>query len=322
MNLTRRTLMGATIVTAATATLAGSALAQSTTRAFTHDAGTTDIPVAPQRIVSLHDISQTLPLIEFGKRPVGSGGRIDPDGKPFIMAGHSLTGVDFHNSDIVFVDREDFEAIAALSPDLIMTNNDSTLEQLSLIAPTIVLNRDTNPGLEQLRKVADAAGVLGRFEALEQRFEWQLARLGAMLPDAANTIVSLITPEEDTFAAHKHATRGSIGYMLARLGFREPEVVQQIEKGDAKISPELVTQLDGDFVIGSMGFGQPTPAFVHQAMEDMAPGWADFLHAPQHNQFIVISRDEALALSFSAFDLMEMIIMTNIAGRGFVPLAA
>jgi iron complex transport system substrate-binding protein len=322
MNITRRALMGATIVTAAGAALVTPVLAQGTTRSFEHDVGVTEIPVNPQRIVSLHDISQTLPLIEFGKRPVGSGGRMADDGRPFIMAGQSLTGVDFHNSDIAFVDREDFETIAALQPDLIMTNNDSTLDRLSLIAPTIVLNRDTNPGLAQLRKVADAAGVLDRFEALEARFQWQVARLRTQLPNAADITVSLVTPEDGALSAHKHATRGSIGYMLAQLGFAEPAVVQQIDKGDAQISPELVTQLDGDFVIGSMGFGQLTPAHVHEAMEAMAPGWAGFLHAPRHNQFIVISRDEALALSFSAFDLMEVIIQSNIAGRGFVPLAA
>jgi iron complex transport system substrate-binding protein len=321
MNLTRRALVGAAIIAAAGTTLVTPALAQGERRTFEHDLGTTDIPVDPQRIVALHDISQTLPLIEFGKRPVGSGGRIGDDGKPFIMAGNSLTGVDFHNSDIVFVDREDFEAIAALSPDLIMTNNDTNLEQLSLIAPTVVLNRDTNPGLAQLRKVADAAGVLDRYLALEARFNWQVERLRGQLPNAGSITVSLVTPEDEALSAHKHATRGSIGYMLAQLGFAEPEIVRQIERGDAKVSPELVTQLDGDFVIGSMGFGQPTPAHVHEAMEAMAPGWAGFLHAPRHNQFIVISRDEALALSFSAFNLMEGIIQSNIAGRGFVPLA-
>ncbi|MGB3338168.1 MAG: ABC transporter substrate-binding protein [Devosia sp.] len=322
MNLTRRALMGATLISAAGATLVAPAFAQGAMRPFEHDLGTTDIPVDPKRIVALHDISQTLPLIEFGKPPVGSGGRTDAEGKPYLLAGYSLTGVDFKNSDIVFVDREDFEAIAALSPDLIMTNNDSTLGQLSLIAPTIVLNRDTNPGLAQLRKVADAAGVLDRYDALEVRFKWQVERLRAQLPDAASITVSLVTPEGETLSAHKHATRGSIGYLLAQLGFAEPAVVQHIDRGDAKISAELVTQLDGDFIIGSMGSDQPTPADVHEAMETMAPGWTNFLHAPQHNQFIVISRDEALALSFSAFDLMEAIIQSNIAGRSFVPLAA
>ncbi len=316
---TRRELFGAGAAFATGAILAGSALAQANgTRLFEHDAGTTEIPVNPQRIVSLHDISQTLPLIEYGKPPVGSAGRTAADGTRFLLAGYSLTGVDFANSGIVPVDSSDFEGIAALTPDLITTNSPNDLDRLSLIAPTVVLNRDNNPGLAQLRKVADAAGVLDRYAALEARFNWQLDRLRRVLPNAGEILVSLVTPERGALSAHKHATRGSIGYMLTQLGFKEPAVVQAIAKGDAQLSGERVQELDGDFVIGSMALNEPTPAHVYASMDALAPGWSGALHAPRNNQFIVLQRDEALALSFSAFDLVEMIILTNIAGRGYV----
>lgn len=316
--VTRRDVLGgAAVVTGAL--LTAPALAQASgMREFEHDAGTTAIPVNPHRIVSLHDISQTLPLIEYSKPPVGSAGRTAADGSRFLLAGYSLTGTDFHNSDIVPVDRSDFEGIAALGPDLITTNSADDLDRLSLIAPTIVLNRDNNPGLAQLRKVADAAGVLDRYAALETRFNWQIERLHRVLPNPGEIVVSLVTPEHGALSAHKHATRGSIGYVLAQLGFKEPEVVQAIEKGDAQLSGERIEELDGDFIIGSMGSDDATPSHVYASMEALSPGWSNALHAPRNNQFVILQRDEALALSFSAFDLMEMIIVSNIAGRGYV----
>lgn len=170
--------------------LAAPALAHSAgeTRTFEHDAGTSEIPVNPQRVASLHDISRTLPLIAYGKRPVGSAGRTAGDGSRFLPAGYSLTGIAFADSDIIPLDSGDFEGIAVLEPDLITTNSANDLDRLSLIAPTVVLNRDSNPGLG--RKVADAAGVLDRYEALETGFnEAQVLSLSFSAFDLMGTII-------------------------------------------------------------------------------------------------------------------------------------
>src|SRR5690554_2834459 len=121
------------------------ALAQET-RSFTDDAGrTVEIPANPQRIAALHDLSITIPLIELGIHPVASQGRTTEAGEGFIRSSKVLTGVDFDNSDIVFVGNApvDMEALAATEPDLIIVNpnwNYGSLEQVEVIAPTVVLD--------------------------------------------------------------------------------------------------------------------------------------------------------------------------------------
>ncbi|WIJ24951.1 hypothetical protein [Devosia sp. RR2S18] len=54
-------------------------------RAFTHAGGETCIPEDPQRIVSLHDQSVTLTLLEVGAPVVGSHGRVDEEGARFAF---------------------------------------------------------------------------------------------------------------------------------------------------------------------------------------------------------------------------------------------
>ncbi|STW79186.1 iron compound-binding protein of ABC transporter family [Klebsiella michiganensis] len=81
------------------------------------------VPLHPQRIVSLHDLDITIPLIELGVPPVASHGRTRPDGSHFLRASAQLTGVDFDNSAIRFIGTADIdlEAVAAAKPDLIIT---------------------------------------------------------------------------------------------------------------------------------------------------------------------------------------------------------
>ena len=107
---------------------------------FTDDLGRkVTVPAHPKRIVSLHDLDITIPLIELGVPPVASHGRTRPDGSHFIRSGALLTGVDFDNSSIAFIGTADIdiEAIVAAKPDLIITEptRNTPIEQLEKIAP-------------------------------------------------------------------------------------------------------------------------------------------------------------------------------------------
>ena len=71
------------------------------TQTFTDDLGrTVTVPLHPQRIVSMHDLDITIPLIELGVPPVASHGRTRPDGSHYLRSSAQLTGIDFDNSDI------------------------------------------------------------------------------------------------------------------------------------------------------------------------------------------------------------------------------
>ncbi len=109
------------------------------TQTFTDDLGrTVTVPLHPQRIVSMHDLDITIPLIELGAPPIASHGRTRPDGSHYLRSSAQLTGVDFDNSDIRFIGTADIdlEAVAAARPDLIITepSRHVSVEQLEKIA--------------------------------------------------------------------------------------------------------------------------------------------------------------------------------------------
>ncbi len=110
------------------------------------DAVTTQcIPAAPQRIVSMHDMTITLTLLELGAPVVGSMGRLDEAGDAYMRGVDLVLGTDFESSGIVNIgawDTLDYEAIARLAPDLIIGLSPWDEEyagRLARIAPTVLI---------------------------------------------------------------------------------------------------------------------------------------------------------------------------------------
>jgi iron complex transport system substrate-binding protein len=153
---------------------------------FTDDLGRkVTVPQHPQRIVSLHDLDITIPLIELGVPPVASHGRTRPDGSHFLRSSGMLTGVDFDNSTIRFIGTADIdiEAIAAVKPDLIITEptRNTPVEQLEKIAPTVSIDHLDGGAPEIYRKLAQLTGTQARLAILERRYEEQIKALKATL---------------------------------------------------------------------------------------------------------------------------------------------
>lgn len=133
------------------------------TQTFTDDLGrTVTVPLHPQRIVSMHDLDITIPLIELGAPPIASHGRTRPDGSHYLRSSAQLTGVDFDNSDIRFIGTADIdlEAVAAARPDLIITepSRHVSVEQLEKIAPTVSIDHLQGSAPEIYRKLAQLTG--------------------------------------------------------------------------------------------------------------------------------------------------------------------
>jgi len=120
-------------------------------RAHAHSAGTTCVPERPERIISLHDLTITLPLVELGltDRIVGSMGRLE-DGapEPTMSTVPDLFGVDFDTTGIAFLGvwEYDLEAIAALQPDLIIgrPSEDAIYSQLRRPSCSTLRSRSSN----------------------------------------------------------------------------------------------------------------------------------------------------------------------------------
>ena len=295
------------------------------TRPFTDDLGvTSDIPVRPLRIVSMHDVSLTIPLLELGVIPVGSHGRTTADGVPFIRSSATLTGIDFDNSEIVFIGNNpaDIEAIAAVEPDLILTTTWQSIDPdlLRQVAPTLVFNDSLRPGFGLYEVLADITGTTARYEALVERYENQIAQIRRVI-DTQNISVSVLQGGNgQIFVWH---TYGSLGRVLRDAGFRFPQIVDAIPEGEyATFSAEQLQALDADFIFSTYRTDAlELPEDALRFMNEALPNFCDFLHACRENQYIIIPREEASANSFYGLGQMAITVLTHVSGQRYVPMA-
>lgn len=313
------------LIAAGILALAGlTAVSARETRSFTDDAGRmVDIPTQPLRIVALHDLSLTVPLIELGVYPIGSHGRTTPENVPFIRSSKVLTGVDFDNSDIQFVGNlpADVEAVAALEPDLILTTpwQTANVEQLQAIAPTVVLDDDARGAFEIFDVLAELTNTEDRLAVLKTRYEGQVAQIRRLI-EPGSVMASVIQANDGKlYIEHTYATLGKV---LRDAGFTFPARVEAIPAGESvELGAETLPEFDADFVFATYRTDTlQTPADAVGALETALPNFCEFLHACRENQFIVIPREEASAASYYALGAISYMLISNISGRDFVPL--
>ena len=315
-------------VLAAFAMLAGlamPAMAQET-RAFTASNGTFDIPVAPQRIVALNDQIVALPLYELGAPLVGSAGRTDADGNHFLRGGMDTLGIDYANTDIAYVggfNALDIEAIAALSPDLIIggTYTDAAVaEQLQNVAPTLLIDNGALGLIETLRTLADVSGKSGNFEARYQRYLGNVERLKSFIgdPEAISATMTFMFPEAAELWVYRTGL-GAIAQVLEDVGFAQPAAVAGLAEPQASWSAELIQGLDADFIFGFYR-QQPdaTPETIFAAYEKFAPGWCQALTACQNGQFVLLP-GPTFGSTMAGLDLALELVENTVVGRPFTP---
>ena len=303
--------------------LVAPALAQQTS-SFTDDAGrVVEVPTHPLRIVSLHDLAITVPLLELGVTPVGSHGRTTAEGVPFIRSSDVLTGVDFDNSDIKFVGNlpADVEAVAALEPDLILTTpwQTASVEQLAAIAPTVVLDDESRGDLAMHDVLAELTGTEDRLAVLKARYEGQLAQIRRLIDTGSVSVNVIQGVDGQLFSWH---TYGALGKVLRDAGFSFPARVDAIPAGEYEsMSAETLPELDADFVFVTYRTDTlETPASALEHLEAVMPGFCQFLHACRENQMIIIPREEASASSYYGLGVLSYMIISHISGRTFVPM--
>lgn len=304
-------------------------------RDFTDDLGrTVSIPVSPQRIVSVREEQFTAPLWELGANLVGSAGLTDAnknDGKPYPRGAYDLFHLTFENSGLTWIgspNEPDFEAMAALEPDLILAPawQQNLVEKYSAIAPTIIFDPTKDRALDRYRRIADVAGKLDVFNA---RLDGYMRRVDVYKAVVADTIgnpgeVSVVVAQASTEEGGGIAISSNneaLSQVLHDLGFGMPAIVEDLGLGNDLISGELLESIQADFMIGTynVAWGQ-TPTAQDAAWDQIAPGWKDFLHAARHNQHFYIDREPMRALSFRTLEETMAIVASNIAARGFVPL--
>ncbi|HDT0688676.1 TPA: iron-siderophore ABC transporter substrate-binding protein [Klebsiella aerogenes] len=299
--------------------LCAGAAAAVDSQTFTDDLGrTVSVPLHPQRIVSMHDLDITIPLIELGVPPVASHGRTRPDGSHYLRSNAQLTGVDFDNSDIRFIGTADIdlEAVAAAKPDLIITepSRHVSVEQLAKIAPTVSIDHLQGSAPLIYRKLAQLTGSQARLAVLERRYQEQIKQLKATVAPQQYR-VSVIQANNGKVTVH-HSYH-ALGRVLRDAGFRFPPLIDKIPDGQRiDVSAEQLPELDADFVFATWRSdtgGKPQDEL--KAMEAVMPGWCDFMRACRTGRYILLPREEVISNSYAALTLMVAQVQSHIAGR-------
>ncbi|ATY02942.1 iron-siderophore ABC transporter substrate-binding protein [Klebsiella aerogenes] len=299
--------------------LCAGAAAAADSQTFTDDLGrTVTVPLHPQRIVSMHDLDITIPLIELGVPPVASHGRTRPDGSHYLRSSAQLTGVDFDNSEIRFIGTADIdlEAVAAAKPDLIITepSRHVSVEQLAKIAPTVSIDHLQGSAPRIYRKLAQLTGSQARLAVLERRYQEQIKQLKATV-DPQQYRVSVIQANNGKVTVH-HSYH-ALGRVLRDAGFRFPPLIDKIPDGQRiDVSAEQLPELDADFVFATWRSdtgGKPQDEL--KAMEAVMPGWCDFMRACRTGRYILLPREEVISNSYAALTLMVAQVQSHIVGR-------
>ncbi|MGK5173171.1 ABC transporter substrate-binding protein [Geodermatophilus sp. CPCC 205761] len=223
------------------------------TRTVEHALGTTEIEGTPERVVVL-DTGELDAVLALGVTPVGSVRTDVSDALPAYIedAGTDPTRI----ANVGTIAEPDLEAIAALEPDLILSNavrHTDVYEQLSALAPTVFAEAVGETWQENLRLAGEALGRTEEAEELLAAHEERAAEVGALFGDPAATEVSIVR-FLDGSAVRLYGEGSFIGAVLADVGFARP-AVQRTAETFVEVGPEEIGQADGDLVF-SAAYGQ------------------------------------------------------------------
>lgn len=217
------------------------------TRTLEHALGTAEVPVRPERIVSLSPAEITDPLVALGRKPVGSVTNAPDDpasgaspGYPPALAG-KVEGIESVGNY-----PPNIEKIAALEPDLILCfeYDENVYDRLSEIAPTVAVDSRVNDFKERLRKIATAVGAEGEAEEVLADYR---DRVEELRPGLEGTSVAVVYPYGGDVLIHGPEYLSS--KVLADLGLEVQAVGGEFnEYGTGFISEELVPEITADHV--------------------------------------------------------------------------
>lgn len=213
---------------------------------FSNQFGETEVPLKPQCVVSLHDFSLTIQLMELDITPCGSVAR-KKLWKPAYFRGVQHR---FNTDSIKYIGSHsspDIEAIAALKPDLIigLSYQKKWVERLSTIAPVVILPvRETHTTVwaEQLSKLVDKSD---KFKQQQKEYNWILSEFNRLLPNASNISITTLEVYKDSFQL---IGRGGIDDVIKDMKLGRTEAYLNAKKG-VNYSLEKISDFNSDVII-------------------------------------------------------------------------
>jgi iron complex transport system substrate-binding protein len=236
-----------------------------------HRYGTTTIPSAPTRIVTV-GLTEQDALLALGIVPVATTewlGAYDGEVGPWAterLGGAALPKV-LSNADGI-----EFEKIAALRPDLILGLYSDLAQadyaKLSVIAPTVA----APPGVSDFgigwdvatRTIGAAVGLAGQAEELVAGVEASFASYAQANPAFGGASAAVATPYEGYFVFGASDPRTQL---LTRLGFTFPTALDEFvgDEYGKSLSEELAGKLDLDALVWLLDHPKSDTAKLHSS---------------------------------------------------------
>lgn len=203
------------------------------------------LPRAPTRVVVL-EFSFADALASVNVSPVGVAD--DNDEKRLPAQVRKIIG---KWTSVGTRGQPSIEAIANLKPDLIVADLDrhkAVYDQLSAIAPTLLLasrGEDYEGSLQSAAKIAEALGKTQEMKARLERHRAVMADYASKVPDGATMMFG--ASREDSFSAH--GPESYDGSVLLSLGVKVPEVQGKGNDAYNFVSIEQLLALNPDYLL-------------------------------------------------------------------------
>ncbi|GAA5118293.1 iron-siderophore ABC transporter substrate-binding protein [Pseudonocardia adelaidensis] len=210
-------------------------------RTVTHARGTTRLERKPERVVVL-DTGEIDEALALGVVPIGTA---TPNGTIPSYLQPQLSG----STNVGSLDGLRLEAIAALKPDLILGSQlrvDDLYDELSAIAPTVLSIRPGFPWKENLLLAGAALGEETKATELLNEYQRRADAIRARFTQPPTISLLRFMPER----IRLYGNLSMIGVVLRDVGLPRPPN-QDIDELATEISPERISEADGDWIFYS-----------------------------------------------------------------------
>ena len=260
--------------------------AASPTHTVEHVMGETEVPIYPQRVVTL----DTAPLdtaLALGVKPIGTA----IYGQPPEYLGNRVNGIDIIGDG----NEPNLETVLRLEPDLILGSaigHGEVYNKLSQIAPTVLTEGSgrTRDWQGNLRLYGEA---LGRVEAVDQLlkdYQQKVQQLQETIGQPQIFKISVLIVSNDVVRAY---TAGSFsGSVLDDVGFARNPAQDNPQEYALELSREALDTLDGDYIFLIYSTAQPGRLSKAKFVSD--PIWSQ-LKAVQRNNVCQVNHEVWIA---------------------------
>lgn len=266
-----------------------------------HAFGSTVIPAAPQRVVSLGYTDQDA-ILALGVVPVAI--REFTGNRPFATWPWASDRLQGQQPQVLVGDEINAETVAALRPDLIVAVSAGLDQQeydtFSRIAPTIAHPPGANPfqvaWQDATRLIGTALGRAAEADRMVADLEARFATVRGQYPQFEGRKAAIAAASSTGAGYFVWTSQDSRGRFLTSLGFTVPADFDELA-GDnfyADISNERLGMLDENDVVGWLEI----PGNDNAALESQ-PGYPA-LRIGQEGRVVDLTQEQGVALSFSS----------------------